>query len=161
MIKNFNLLFVTFFNTGKIKFAPGTFASFFTCLLFLMLSNIVSITFLFFLTLLIFLYSILAINNISDKFSSDDPNEIVIDEVVGQMIPLLAIPIYETLYPSLIYFYCIGSFLLFRIFDIWKPFPINYVDKNILGAIGVMLDDIIAGVYAVVVLSILFFFLGA
>ena len=161
MIKNFNLFFVTFFYTGKIKFAPGTFASFFTCLFFLFFLNVVNITFLFFLTLLIFFYSIFAINSISDKFNSDDPNEIVIDEVVGQMIPLLAIPIYETLYPALIYFYCIGSFLLFRIFDIWKPFPINYVDKNIVGAFGVMLDDVMAGLYTVIVLSLIFFFLGA
>lgn len=161
MIKRFNLLFLSLFKVGKIKYAPGSIASLFTCVLFFFLTIYFDIFIIFFLTLLIFFYSIFAINSISDKFNSDDPNEIVIDEVVGQMIPLLAIPIYETLYPALIYFYCIGSFLLFRIFDIWKPFPINYVDKNIVGAFGVMLDDVMAGLYTVIVLSLIFFFLGA
>ena len=161
MIKRFNLFFVTFFYSGKIKFAPGTFASLITCVLFFFLSNIFSITIFFIATLLIFFYSIIAINNISDKFTSKDPHEIVIDEVVGQMIPLLAIPIYETLYPTLILFYCIASFLLFRIFDIFKPFPINYIDQNITGALGIMLDDIMAGIYVVILLNFLFFFIGA
>jgi phosphatidylglycerophosphatase A len=145
---------------GKIKYAPGTFASFITCCLFLFLINITSIVVVFFITLIIFCYSFVAINYSFDEFASDDPQEIVIDEVVGQMLLLLAIPIYETLYLLPTIYYCISAFLLFRLFDIWKPFPINYVDKNIQGSLGIMLDDILASLYSIIILTFLFYFLG-
>ena len=108
----------------------------------------------------IFFYSIIAINNSFKEFNSNDPQEIVIDEVVGQLLPLVAIPIYETLWPIQKIYYCIGAFLIFRLFDILKPFPINYIDKNVKGSLGIMLDDIIAGIATIVTLIILFFFLG-
>ena len=161
MIKKFNLLFLTLFNIGKIKNAPGTAASLITCLLFLLLINIFNISIIFLFTLSIFAYSFIAINNSFDEFSSNDPQEIVIDEFVGQMLPLLAIPIYETLYLLPKMYYCIPAFLLFRLFDIWKPYPVSYVDKNVNGAIGIMLDDIFAGIYTIISLVIIFFFLGA
>ena len=161
MIRKFNLLFLTLFNIGKIKNAPGTAASLITCLLFLLLINIFNISIIFLFTLAIFAYSFVAINNSFDEFSSNDPQEIVIDEFVGQMLPLLAIPIYETLYLLPKMYYCIPAFLLFRLFDILKPYPISYVDKNVKGAIGIMLDDILAGIYTIISLVIIFFFLGA
>ena len=160
MIKKFNLFFLTLLNIGKIKYAPGTIASLITCLLFLLVINLFDILFLFFCTLIIFCYSFLAINNSFDAFNTNDPQEIVIDEVVGQMLPLLAIPIYETLYPAPKEFYCIAAFVLFRIFDIWKPFPISYVDNNTKGALGIMLDDILAGAYTIIILTTIFFFIG-
>ena len=160
MIKKFNLIFVTFFYIGKIKFASGTFASLFTCIFFLLLMKILNVIILTYLTLVIFLYSFLAINNISDSFKSDDPHEIVIDEVVGQMLPLLFIPIYENLYLIPKEYYCIILFLLFRLFDIWKPFPINFIDQNVKGALGIMLDDILAGIYTIISATLLFFFIG-
>ena len=161
MIKKFNLFFCTLINVGKIKFAPGTIASLITCLLFLLSINIFDILILFFCTIVIFCYSFVAINSSWDSFDTNDPHEIVVDEVVGQMLPLLAIPIYETLYLAPKEYYCAAAFLLFRLFDIWKPFPINYVDNNTKGALGIMLDDILAGVYTVIALTIMFFFLGA
>ena len=101
-----------------------------------------------------------AINYSFNEFNSGDPPEIVIDEVVGQMLTLLALPIYETLYPLPVIYYCVPAFLFFRLFDIWKPFPINYIDKNIQGSLGIMLDDILASVYSIIVLTLIFFFLG-
>ena len=160
MIKKINLLFLTFFLVGKIKYAPGTFASIITCLLFLLLINFFNLSIIFFITLIIFSYSFIAINNSFEEFTSEDPQEIVIDEVVGQMIALLAIPIYETLYPLPIIYYCVAAFLFFRLFDIFKPYPISYIDSNVKGALGIMLDDIFAGIYAVVLISIIFFFIG-
>ncbi len=160
MIKKFNLFFLTFFMIGKIKYAPGTIASLITCFLFLLLTNIFSFTSIFLITLIIFFYSFVALNNSFEEFKADDPQEIVIDEVVGQMFPLLAIPIYETLYPLPTLYYCAAAFLLFRLFDIWKPYPINYADNNIKGALGIMLDDILASVYSIIILVVLFFFLG-
>ena len=97
MIRKFNLFFLTLLNIGKIKYAPGTFASLITCLLFLLLINVVDISILLFCTLIIFLYSFIAINTSHAAFDTNDPQEIVIDDVVGQMLPLLSIPIYETL----------------------------------------------------------------
>ena len=145
---------------GKIKYAPGTITSLITCLLFLLLINVFNIIDIFLITLIIFFYSFLAINNSFDEFEADDPQEIVIDEVIGQMLPLLAIPIYETLYPLPTMFYCAAAFLSFRLFDIWKPYPINYIDNNIKGSLGIMLDDVLAGLYSTVILSLVFFFLG-
>tara|TARA_B100000686_G_scaffold204608_1_gene211441 strand:- start:1353 stop:1838 length:486 start_codon:yes stop_codon:yes gene_type:complete len=160
MIKKFNLFFLTFFMIGKIKYAPGTFASLASCLLFLLLITFFDFTFIFFITLIIFLYSFMAINNSFDEFRSDDPQEIVVDEVAGQLLSLLAIPIYETLYPLPIIYYCITSFILFRLFDVLKPYPVNYVDNNIKGALGIMLDDVLAAIYSIIVLCVIFFFLG-
>jgi len=76
------------------------------------------------------------------------------------MLPLLAIPIYETLYPLPPLYYYVSAFILFRLFDIWKPFPISYVDNNVKGSLGIMLDDIVASIYSIVILSIIFIFLG-
>ena len=106
-------------------------------------------------------YSFVAINNSFNEFEKEDPQEIVIDEVVGQMLTLLAIPIYETLYPLPNIYYFVVAFLFFRLFDVWKPYPINYVDNNIRGAMGIMLDDIVASIYSIISLILIFFFLGA
>ena len=145
---------------GKIKYAPGSFASLISCLAFLLLINIFNISVILLCTLIIFCYSFVAISSSFEYFDAEDPQEIVIDEVVGQMLPLLAMPIYETLYPLPQIYYCVAAFLAFRLFDIWKPYPISYVDNDVKGALGIMLDDILAGVYSIIVLTIIFFFLG-
>jgi len=160
MIKKFNLLFITLFKVGNIKYAAGTIASFVTCIIFLLLYNYFTIILIFFITLIIFLYSLVAINYSYETFNSKDPQEIVIDEFVGQMLPLLSIPVYETLYPTSTFYYCFLSFIIFRFFDILKPYPINYIDNNTKGSLGVMLDDIVAGIFTVIVLTVIFFFLG-
>lgn len=160
MIKNFNLLFLTFLKIGKIKYAPGTIASFVTCVCFLILDNYFHISTILFITIIIFTYSLFAINKTFESFDSKDPQEIVIDEFVGQMLPLLAIPIYETLFPSSKFLYCFLAFVLFRFFDILKPFPINYIDNNTKGALGIMLDDIVAGIFTIILLAVSFFFIG-
>ena len=83
MIKEFNLFFLTLFKIGKIKYAPGTIASAGTCLIFLLLINVFNLLFLFFLTLIIFCYFFIAVNDSYEKFDSNDPQEIVIDEFIG------------------------------------------------------------------------------
>ena len=160
MIKKFNLSFLTFLGIGKIKYAPGTFASLISCFLFLFLINIFHIAFLLLIMIIIFFYSFIAINNSFEEFETDDPQEIVIDEVIGQMLPLIAIPIYETLYPLPTIYYIVAAFLSFRLFDIWKPYPISYVDNNVKGSLGIMFDDILASLYSILILSMIFFFLG-
>ena len=145
---------------GKVKYAPGTIASLITCILFLLLINVINIYVIFLLTLIILFYSFVAINNSFKEFDSEDPQEIVIDEVVGQMLTLLSIPIYETLYPLPIIYYCVCAFLLFRLFDILKPFPIGFVDNNVKGALGIMLDDILSSFFSIIVLTVIFFIFG-
>ena len=160
MIKEFNLFFLTLFYIGRIKYAPGTIASIITCIIFFLLVNLFNVLFVFIFTLVIFFYSFIALNNSYEKFDTDDPQEIVIDEFIGQLLPLLFIPIYETLYLIPVIYYCLAAFILFRIFDIWKPFPINFIDNNVEGALGILLDDIIAGLYSIIILIAIFFFLG-
>ena len=70
----------------------------------------------------------------------DDPSKVVIDEFVGYLVTMLFVPIQPK--------YILVAFILFRFFDILKPFGIRYLDKNIKGGTGVMLDDVLAGIYA-------------
>ena len=58
------------------------------------------------------------------------------------------------------FYYCIAAFLAFRLFDIWKPYPVSYADENIKGSLGIILDDVFAGFYSIILLVIIFFFLG-
>ena len=89
--------------------------------------------------------------------------EIVFDEFVGQSIPLIAL-LYPkfimnfdaTIYTKYFYLWIVLSFFLFRFFDIIKPFPINLVDEKMKNALGVMLDDIIAGIYTTIVIYIIY-----
>ena len=75
-----------------------------------------------------------------------DPGIVVIDEIVGQLIALAAMPFHPVA--------ALLGFALFRFFDILKPFPINWLDKHIHGGLGIMLDDVIAGVYALFILQV-------
>jgi phosphatidylglycerophosphatase A len=85
------------------------------------------------------------------KYTSHDPSIIVIDEVAGQLIPLIYVSAFLSLSPGKWWLYAaLPSFILFRIFDILKPFPASYFDKKVLNAHGVMLDDIAAGIYALI-----------
>ena len=75
-----------------------------------------------------------------------DPGPVVVDEVIGQWITIVAVP------PTAVYY--VLAFLLFRFFDIFKPWPIRWIDRRVPGALGVILDDVLAGVFAAVVLLI-------
>ena len=81
---------------------------------------------------------------------SHDPKEVVIDELVGMWITLVGVP-------SQIFVFICG-FFLFRLFDIWKPFPINWVDRNVPGAFGTLFDDVLAGLLAFGVLNLFLIF---
>ena len=166
MIKKINLAFVTFLGTGYIKIASGTFASLFTSIIFFYLFRLyISIEYFQILciaTLFIFIYSLYAIKTLENEFEEIDARQIVIDEVVGQAIPILLIE-YITFSQSKmlgsdLYLYA-ASFFLFRFFDIFKPFPIRYFDKNYKNSFGIMFDDVLAGVYSSIVILLLIMFL--
>ena len=156
MIKNINTLFVTMFGLGKIKIIPGTFGSFATIIILYILFHIINIssnTVLIALTL-IFIFSFFAITNHTKYSENKDPKEVIIDEFIGQSIPIY---IYEISHGTektsdealIFYFVC---FILFRFFDITKPYPINFFDKNYKNSFGVIMDDVIAGFYVVLCL---------
>ena len=162
MIKKINLIFATFFGVGFIKIIPGTFASLFTSIIFFYLFRLyISIEHFLFLCLaiiLVFTYSLYAIKTIENKFKQKDAKQIVIDEVIGQSIPILFIEYITYLqiqsFGADLYLYII-SFFLFRFFDILKPFPIRYFDKNYKNSFGILFDDVLAGIYTLIVLLIL------
>ena len=119
---------------------PGTIGSLFTIGIYYLFNNYLNIIFYIAFIIFVFFYSLFFLNNTLNKsFSSSDPKEIVIDEFIGQSIPLLIC--------GNNFFLIILSFLLFRLFDITKPWPASYFDLKIKNATGVIMDDIIAGLY--------------
>ena len=156
MINKINFLFVTLFGIGKIKKIPGSIASLATTLFLFFLFHILNISpnIVLISIIIIFFISLYAVNIFIKDLDNKDPKEIVIDEFIGQSIPLC---LYEVAHnvpketAEILKFYFI-MFILFRIFDITKPFPVNYYERNFKNSFGVIMDDICAGLYVVAVL---------
>ena len=156
MLNKVNFLFVSLFGIGKIKKIPGTFASLATTLFLFFLFHILKVSpnIVLFSLILIFLISLYAVSFFIKDLTNKDPKEVVIDEFIGQSIPIC---LYEVAHDmpkdsdQVLKFYFI-MFILFRIFDIVKPFPVNYYDKNFKNSFGVIMDDDCAGLYVVAAL---------
>jgi phosphatidylglycerophosphatase A len=134
----------TWFGVGLLPKAPGTWGSLAALPIGYVITTWGSSKLLGILAILIFIIGIWASNVISNEIGIADPSEIVIDEVVGQWIVLLAIP------PNIILYFF--AFVLFRLFDIWKPWPVSWADREIKGGLGIMLDDVFAAIFASVIL---------
>ncbi len=148
-MKNTSKLFVglaTGGYIGLIPFAPGTFGSFLGIPLFYFMSSLPLLTAFSFMVVFI-LFSIWVAGKAEKSLQAKDPGCIVIDEIAGMGVTFLAIPF--NLYLA------ICGFLVFRFFDILKPFPVSYLEKRFTGGTGVVLDDVAAGVMSNVVLQIL------
>ena len=153
MIKIFNSLLVTMLGLGKIRFMPGTFGSLATVIFLFYLFHILKISSNIIVIgwIIIFIYSFYAISTHIKYSKNKDPREIIIDEFLGQSIPIY---LYEVFHGTAkesnetIVFYIL-FFILFRYFDIFKPFPVNFFDKNFKNSFGVIMDDICAGLYVV------------
>ena len=156
MFKTFNSLFVTMFGLGKVKIIPGTFGSLATIIIlyiFFHILNISSNLILLFLVI-IFIYSFSAVAGHIKDSENKDPGEIIIDEFLGQSIPIY---LYEVSHGTIkddseAIIYYVLFFILFRYFDIMKPFPVSFFDKNFKNSFGVIMDDICAGFYVVLTL---------
>ena len=164
MNKKIGKLIVTMFGVGLIKYFPGTFASAISACIYFIL-YIIKINYFILISLNFFLliYSIWMINYLEGEFDEIDSKEIVIDEFLGQSIPILFFYIifYEGLVSNTFFLIIVFlSFIGFRFFDILKPYPINYVDKNMKNGFGVILDDLIAGAFTLIVLYICIIFYG-
>ena len=156
MIKKINFLFVTIFGIGKIDKIPGSIASLITTIFLFFLFHILKISpnFILIFVIIIFFISLYAVNIFIKDFDNKDPKEVVIDEFIGQSIPIC---LYEIAHEGtketsqVLTFYFI-MFVLFRVFDITKPYPVSYYDKNFKNSFGVIMDDVCAGLYVVAVL---------
>tara|TARA_B100000035_G_scaffold91845_1_gene77527 strand:+ start:53 stop:556 length:504 start_codon:yes stop_codon:yes gene_type:complete len=158
MIETLNYLFVTCFGIGSFKFAPGTITSLITTIFLYSLFHIINLSSnaILIIILIIFFYSFYAVSEYIKYNENKDPKEVVVDEFIGQSIPIY---LYEISHGSakdsqeavLFYLYI---FILFRYFDIKKPFPVSYFDKKFKNSFGVIIDDVIAGFYVVLTLII-------
>ena len=158
MIKKINFLFVTLFGIGKLKKIPGSYASLLTTIFLFFLFHILDFSpnIVLIVIVIIFLISLYAVNIFIKDLDNKDPKEVVIDEFIGQSIPIC---LYEISHEGtketsqILTFYFI-MFILFRIFDIAKPYPVSYYDKNFKNSFGVIMDDVCAGLYVVAVLDL-------
>ena len=147
------------FGLGKIPKIPGTFGSLVTTIILYVFFHIFNLSsnLILIILLLIFIFSFLAVATHIKDNENKDPKEVIIDEFIGQSIPIYLYEIShgtEKTSDEAIIFYGL-CFILFRFFDIIKPFPVSYFDKNFKNSFGVIMDDICAGFY--VVLSLICF----
>ena len=156
MLNKINFYFVTLFGIGKLKKIPGSYASLATTIFLFILFHILNFSpnIVLIGVVIVFLISLYAVNIFIKDLDNKDPKEVVIDEFIGQSIPICLYEIAhvgtkETSQVLTSYFI---MFILFRIFDIAKPYPVSYYDKNFKNSFGVVMDDVCAGLYVVAVL---------
>jgi phosphatidylglycerophosphatase A len=159
-MKKINVLISTFFGYGYLTKIPGTVASFVTTLFIYIAFEILDYTDLKFsliLFIIVFFYSFYAVKDAESEFEKKDPGQIVIDEVLGQAMPLiLLLYLNQTNQISIpVEIYYIISFFVFRFFDIIKPFPVNYFDRNFKNYFGIIMDDIMAGLYSMILIYLI------
>ena len=159
-MKKINVLLSTFFGYGYLTKIPGTVTSAVTTVFIYIAYEILGYTDLKFsiiFFILLFFYSFYAVKDTEAEFKNKDPRQIVIDEVLGQSMPLiLLLYLNQTNQISIsIEIYYILSFVFFRFFDIQKPFPVSYFDKNHKNYFGIIMDDIIAGLYSMILIYLI------
>tara|TARA_B100000809_G_C15063764_1_gene503411 strand:+ start:130 stop:585 length:456 start_codon:yes stop_codon:yes gene_type:complete len=143
---NFNTIFVSVFGIGFIPIASGTFGSLAGLLIGYIL-YLINFNLFFIIIPLLFIFGVIASNTYQKQTGEKDSSVIVIDEVVGQLIAMIFVVDNLTL--------VLCSFIIFRIFDIFKPWPASYADKKMDGGLGVMLDDVFAGIYAAILIYLI------
>ncbi len=143
------LFLATGFYIGNIPFAPGTFGSLIGLPLCFALAGI-SLTSAMLCTLFFIIFAVYIADAAEKILKQNDPGCIVIDEIAGMMVTLIGLPFNPIT--------VVSGFIIFRILDILKPFPIRNLDKRIPGGLGVVADDVTAGIIANLLLRGLFYF---
>ena len=153
-MKIFTKIFVSIFFVGYIKFASGTWGSLAAILILypIIKYTMLSLEVLIIIFIILFFISNLFINFFSNFTNSNDSKHIVIDELLGIFIILI---FYDFIFIYNDFITLISIFFIFRLFDIIKIFPANYIDKNLKNGYGVIMDDIVAGVYTIFTIMIL------
>ena len=156
-MKKFNILISTFFGNGYVSKLPGTFTSLSTLIILYIIFEVLNfknLNYILILYSIIFFYSFYAVMDSETEFEIKDPKQIVIDEVLGQALPLIFIVYLSSnnLISLPVEIYYLISFILFRFFDIVKPFPVSYFDKNHKNFFGIIMDDIMAGIYTMLII---------
>ena len=146
-------IFSTLFFIGYVKWAPGTFGSIFSLITIIFLHNIVNKNEFIILFICILLMAAICIKIYSKSVNKHDAKEIVIDEFLGIYLIIIFSYDFEILNNEFIKILLI--LLFFRIFDILKPFPANWIDKNLKNSYGIILDDIVAGIYTIITLALI------
>ena len=137
-------LFATVLRIGHLPIAPGTWGSLAALITWYIIIDYISLIALIASSSILLIFGGYTSSITEIKLSENDPSVVVIDEWVGQWIALLYLP--KSIQWGL------AAFILFRLFDIWKPFPIKQMDQ-LQGGIGIMFDDVIAGVYVLIILN--------
>jgi phosphatidylglycerophosphatase A len=138
--------FAAGFNAGLLPWAPGTLGTLVAIPFYLLLQNI-SLTFYAILLILAFIIGVWLCDKAAKISGITDDPAIVWDEMVGFWLTMFAVPFS--------FWNVLLGFLLFRLFDIWKPWPIRFIDANLSGGLGIMLDDVLAGIYANICLQVI------
>tara|TARA_B100000378_G_scaffold256778_1_gene234726 strand:- start:265 stop:735 length:471 start_codon:yes stop_codon:yes gene_type:complete len=146
-------IFSTLFFIGYVKWAPGTFGSIFSLITIIFLHNIVNKNEFIILFICILLMATICIKIYSKSVNKHDAKEIIIDEFLG--IYLIIICSYDFKIFNNEFVKILLILLFFRIFDILKPFPANWIDKNLKNSYGIILDDIVAGIYTIITLALI------
>ena len=149
-LKNPIHLFATIFGIGNIPFAPGTFGSIFAWILFIVVSHFLDSTNMVVLCVFIIAISIWVCEKASNDLIERDHKSIVIDELAGMWLCLLPVLFLASSQQERI-IYAVLALIFFRIFDILKPYPISYLDKKFKNGFGIVLDDLVAGIFALIV----------
>jgi phosphatidylglycerophosphatase A len=144
------MFIATGFYSGYLPKAPGTWGSLVGLLLFFLLHTL-NLQIYLAVVAAIFVIGTFAAGEAEKIMDRKDPGLVVIDEIVGILITMIAIPA-TPLAMAL-------GFILFRIFDIWKPFPIRLIDQRFHGGLGIMLDDIVAGIFSLIILQLIIRFI--
>ena len=139
------------FGSGLVPFAPGTFGTLAALPVYWLLKD-VSLAVYLSIIIMAFIAGIWICQQSADWLGKDDPSAVVWDEIVGYLVTMIAAPSgWE---------WMLAGFILFRFFDILKPWPISWADKQLHGGFGIMVDDVIAGLFALMVMQGLYFYMS-
>jgi len=140
------MLIATGFYSGYLPKAPGTWGSLVGVLLVFLL-HALSLQIYLSVVAGLFIVGSFVAGEAEKILDNRDPGVVVIDEIVGMLITMIAVPITPLT--------MVLGFILFRVFDIAKPFPVNFFDQHFHGGLGIMLDDVVAGIYSLIIMQLI------